>query len=124
MSDTTFPVAENQGFPKMVYNHPKDKTKEHKHIVVKSPEELKDALHKGYKEKPHIPVQPKEKQFEGDEYEAGGVTAEAKANQEGVLDHLPKEAVAKTISEHERMGYNQGRADKTDGELKNESKKK
>lgn len=42
-------------FPKMVYLHPKDKTKEHRTKVVHSPAELESAEKQGYKTNPHIP---------------------------------------------------------------------
>jgi hypothetical protein len=45
----------HQSFPKMVYLHPKDKTKEHRIHVVQNAEELESAEKQGYKTKPHIP---------------------------------------------------------------------
>jgi hypothetical protein len=54
------PVKEipHQAFPKMVYLHPKDKTKEHKFKVVQSQEELDAHAKQGWKTKPHIPEVP------------------------------------------------------------------
>jgi hypothetical protein len=49
-----------QPFPKMVYLHPKDKSKEHRGKVVQDADELEAALAQGYKLKPHIPVAPVE----------------------------------------------------------------
>lgn len=46
----------HQEYPKMVYLHPKEKTKEHRTKIVKDAEELEDAEAKGWKAKPHIPV--------------------------------------------------------------------
>lgn len=60
-----------QPFPKMIYLHPKDKTKEHKFHVVHSDEELEAAMKKGYRKQPHIPEAPPEdlKDFDTSEYE-------------------------------------------------------
>lgn len=62
-----------QEYPKMLYAHPVDKTKEHKTLVVNSPEEKDDALAKGYKVEPHIPAS-EEDQFEETQYEAAAPT--------------------------------------------------
>lgn len=43
-------------FPKMVYLHPKDKTKEHKWLIVHGKDEQAAALARGYRLNPHIPV--------------------------------------------------------------------
>jgi len=45
----------HQAFPKMVYLHPKDKTKEHRYKAVNTPEEFEAAEKQGWKTKPHIP---------------------------------------------------------------------
>lgn len=45
-----------QEYPKMLYLHPVDKTKEHKFIVVDTPEEKDSALEQGYRLEPHIPA--------------------------------------------------------------------
>lgn len=61
-----------QAYPKVVYLHPKDKTKAHLHIVVRDAEEHDAAAKKGYKDKPHVPVTPVEdlsKDFEAGDYE-------------------------------------------------------
>lgn len=56
--DINKPPSKNiahQPYPKMVYLHPKDKTKEHRTKIVHTPEELDAAEKQGYKAKPHIP---------------------------------------------------------------------
>jgi hypothetical protein len=45
-----------EAYPKMVYLHPKDKSKEHRGKVVRDADELEAAVAQGYKLKPHIPV--------------------------------------------------------------------
>ena len=47
----------HQNYPKIVYLHPKDKTKEHRFLVVNNADEHDDAAKKGYKTQPHIPVE-------------------------------------------------------------------
>ena len=47
----------HQAFPQMVYLHPKDKTKEHRTMIVRSQPELEDAQEKGWKTNPHVPVE-------------------------------------------------------------------
>lgn len=42
-------------YPRMVYKHPKDKTKEHKIRVCETKSELDQALKEGYNLKPHVP---------------------------------------------------------------------
>lgn len=49
-----------QAYPKMVYLHPKDKTKQHRTKVVEDEAELDTAERQGWKAKPHIPVEPVE----------------------------------------------------------------
>ncbi len=44
-----------ESFPKMVYLHPKDKTREHRVLVVVNASELETAENQGYKRKPHDP---------------------------------------------------------------------
>lgn len=61
-----------QAYPKIVYLHPKDKTKQHKHMVVRNDQEHDVAAKKGYKDNPHVPVEAAEdfsKDFEVSEYE-------------------------------------------------------
>jgi hypothetical protein len=43
-------------YPKVVYLHPKDKTKQHMSKVVESPEEFEAAQSQGWKTTPHAPV--------------------------------------------------------------------
>lgn len=45
----------HQLYPKMVYLHPKDKTKEHRTRIVADQEELEAAQKQGWRETPHIP---------------------------------------------------------------------
>lgn len=62
----------HEAYPKIVYLHPKDKTKEHLYKVVRSEDEHDAAAKKGYKDKPHVPVPVEEdygKDFEVGEYE-------------------------------------------------------
>jgi len=44
-----------QEFPRMVYLHPKDKTKEHRAIVVQNQAQLDNAQKQGFRLEPHIP---------------------------------------------------------------------
>lgn len=46
-----------EAYPKAVYLHPKDKTKEHRHKTVHNPAELESAQKQGWKTQPHIPVE-------------------------------------------------------------------
>jgi hypothetical protein len=45
-----------QHFPKMVYLHPRDKTKVHRTQIVQNEAELDAAEKQGWKKKPHVPV--------------------------------------------------------------------
>ena len=63
-------------FPKMVYLHPVDKTKEHKFIVVNSPAELDEAAKGGYKIEPHVPVIPADEAFDDTASEVPGSGSE------------------------------------------------
>lgn len=63
-----------QAYPKMLYLHPKDKTKEHRTIVVQDAAEHDAHEAKGWKTKPHIPVEPVENL--SDEFEAAGAEDE------------------------------------------------
>lgn len=45
-------------FPKCVYLHPKDKTREHKVKIVQDASELEAAKKQGYRVKPHVPEAP------------------------------------------------------------------
>lgn len=58
-----------QPFPKMIYLHPKDKTKTHMYKTVHTPEELEEAEKQGWKTNPHVPVEVAEdlsKDFEAE----------------------------------------------------------
>lgn len=48
----------HQEYPKMVYLHPKDKTKEHLPKIVANAEELEAAKVQGFRTAPHVPVAP------------------------------------------------------------------
>lgn len=45
-----------QAYPKMLYLHPKDKSREHLTKVVSSEEEKTAAMAQGWRVEPHIPV--------------------------------------------------------------------
>lgn len=47
----------HQHYPKMLYLHPKDKSKMHRTIIIHTPEEQDAHESKGWKTKPHIPVE-------------------------------------------------------------------
>lgn len=47
-----------QPFPKMVYLHPKDKTKEARTLIVNDQRELDEALKKGWRKEGHVPTAP------------------------------------------------------------------
>lgn len=55
-------------FPRMVFAHPKDKSREHKTKIVHSADELKAAQKQGWQLKPHIP-QVAEPEVDPGEYE-------------------------------------------------------
>lgn len=46
----------HQAFPKIVYLHPKDKSKQHRMLMVNDDSELDAAEKQGYRLKPHVPV--------------------------------------------------------------------
>lgn len=56
-------------YPKMLYLHPVDKTQEHKFVTVANCEEEKEAVGKGYKLEPHVPVPADVKDYEQVAYE-------------------------------------------------------
>jgi hypothetical protein len=56
-------------FPKMVYLHPKDKTKEHLTKIVANAADLEKAEKQGWKVKPHVPVEPNIVESLGSDYE-------------------------------------------------------
>lgn len=56
-------------FPKMIYLHPKDKTREHLTKVVANDEELKEAQKQGWRTKPHIPIAPVAHEMDMGEFE-------------------------------------------------------
>ena len=45
----------HEAFPKALYLHPKDKTREHRTKIVQTAEEMDEALAQGWKTKPHMP---------------------------------------------------------------------
>lgn len=78
-----------QEFPKMLYLHPADKTKEHKYIVVKTQDEMDEAGKNGYQVEPHvIPTADAFEEAPGSgnlRYEAGDWT---KTEGEGITDNV------------------------------------
>lgn len=60
----------HQPFPKMVYLHPKDKTKEHRGRVVQNQVELEAAQKQGWRIDAHVPEPLPDTALEGFEYEA------------------------------------------------------
>lgn len=50
----------HQSYPKMLYLHPKDKSKTHRTTIVHTPDEQSAHEAKGWKTKQHIPVEPAE----------------------------------------------------------------
>ena len=65
-------------FPKMLYLHPKDKTKEHRHCIVEDKAEMDEKLAHGWRKEPHIPVPPPE-DLSGFEVEYDGKPTKGKA---------------------------------------------
>lgn len=63
----------HQAYPKMVYLHPKDKTKEHRTRVVANPEELEAANGVGWRTEPHIPEEAPDAELKDFEYEGEAV---------------------------------------------------
>ncbi len=49
-------IIPHEAYPKLVYLHPKDKTKENLFKTVNNVGELEEAEKQGYKLKPHIPI--------------------------------------------------------------------
>ena len=45
----------HESFPKMLYLHPKDKTKAHRTNIVKDEDEMNAAMDQGWKKEQHIP---------------------------------------------------------------------
>lgn len=66
----------HQSYPKMLYLHPKDKSKTHRTTIVHTPDEQDAHESKGWKTKPHIPVEPVEDLSEHFEAEAPAPPAE------------------------------------------------
>lgn len=64
----------HEAYPKMVYLHPKDKTKEHRFKVVQDAGEHEEAQAQGWKTKPHNRVEATEdlsEEFEAEEVKRG-----------------------------------------------------
>ena len=59
----------HEKFPKLVYLHPKDKTKEHLTKIVKNDDELKAAMKQGWQIKPHVPQEPEFSETYSADYE-------------------------------------------------------
>jgi glutamate/tyrosine decarboxylase-like PLP-dependent enzyme len=67
-------------FPKMVYLHPQDKTREHLTKIVNNATELAESMAKGWRKQPHVPVTNEPEIPAGYEFEA---EPEAKRNRKG-----------------------------------------
>lgn len=70
--DINHPPVKNiphEKFPKMVFLHPKDKTKEHLTKIVQNEKELDSAVKQGWKLKPHIAQEPEFSEALGADYE-------------------------------------------------------
>jgi hypothetical protein len=77
----------HQPFPKMLYLHPKDKTKEHRTLIVHSDSELEAAQSKGWKTQPHVPVEALEdlsKHFEAESPQPSKAQLLERAKQLGI----------------------------------------
>lgn len=59
----------HEEFPRAVYLHPVDKTKEHRAKLVVGKRELEAALKQGYKLNPHVPEAAPDPQLEAGEFE-------------------------------------------------------
>lgn len=59
----------HEKFPKAIYLHPKDKTKEHKSKIVKNDAELEAAMKQGWKLNPHVPQEPELEEVLSNDYE-------------------------------------------------------
>lgn len=82
-------VPSKQEYPKALYLHPSDETKEHKAITVRDPAEQEEAESSGYQVTPHIPVSPDD--FVADPMaESSGIDGDAgdwtTTNGEGLTD--------------------------------------
>lgn len=56
-------------FPRMIYLHPVDKTKEHRTKIVHSKTELEAATKQGWKLAAHVPEAPPDAEIEAGEFE-------------------------------------------------------
>ena len=56
-------------FPKALYLHPTDKTKEHRSRVVNNEAEMDAALKQGWRVKPHVPIEPPDPAIAAGEFE-------------------------------------------------------
>lgn len=68
-----------QEFPKALYLHPKDKTKEHLVKIVANAEEQKAAMAAGWKTTPHAPLIPTEE--ESGDYETAAAELQPAAGE-------------------------------------------
>lgn len=59
----------HEKFPKAIYLHPVDKTREHRSKIVQNDDELKVAMKQGWKLQPHVPVDPPDAEIEAGMYE-------------------------------------------------------
>jgi len=61
----------HEEFPKMVYLHPVDKTKEHRVKIVANKKELEAATKHGWRMDAHVPIAPPDAEIEAGEFEMG-----------------------------------------------------
>jgi len=63
----------HQPYPKMVYLHPVDKTREHRSRVVADAQELEAAMKEGWRIQPHVPVGAPDVEIERGDFETAEV---------------------------------------------------
>ncbi len=59
----------HQPYPKMVYLHPVDKTREHRFKTVANPQELDAATKEGWRIHPHVPTAAPDIEIERGDFE-------------------------------------------------------
>lgn len=59
----------HQEYPRMVYLHPVDKTREHRTKIVHSADEFEAVKKQGWRSNPHIPIAPPDAEIEAGEFE-------------------------------------------------------
>lgn len=88
-------------FPKMVYLHPKDKTREHRTKVVHTADEQDAAAKEGWREKPHIPVAPADPELAEFEYEDDSAVRGEEEQSAVDLNAMTKPQLVAFAAEHE-----------------------